>query len=73
MWNRWRKAFEEAAAAGAPPVPAQKIFKPRFPGIRRLQSYESDPGNEFWSTFPSNLSEEINPLFDGEACGDTKG
>ena len=67
VWNRWRKAFEEAAAAGAPPVPAQKIFKPRFPGIRRLQSYESDPGNEFWSTFPSNLSEEINPLFDGEA------
>ena len=44
VWHRWRKAFEEAAAAGAPPVPEQKVFKPRFPRIRRLESYEGDPG-----------------------------
>ena len=48
-------------------MPEQKVFKPRFPGLSRLESYESDPGEEFWRAFPTNLSEEINPQFNGEA------
>ena len=41
----------------------KKSFKPRFPQIKRLESYEGDPGQEFWSNFPSNLSEEVKAEF----------
>ena len=41
----------------------KKIFKPRFPQIKRQESYETDAGRDFWADFPTNLSEEVKAEF----------
>ena len=59
VWHQWRGCFREAAIESPELVLEKKTFKPRFPKIGRLGSYEEDPGGEFWAEFPSNLSEEV--------------
>jgi len=50
MWMAWAV---EVAAAPVPAGPPAKVFKPKVP-LPTLESYEGDPGAEFWEQFPVN-------------------
>jgi hypothetical protein len=62
----WAKLIIETEAAGPVPVPKEKVFKPKFPGIPVLGDYTRAAPEEFWVEFPKNFVCPAKPSLSGK-------
>ncbi len=62
----WCGIILEVAAAGPVAPPAEKCFRPKFPGIPRRADYRADASESFWQTFPVNRVCPGRPSLNGK-------
>ena len=57
LWHFWHDTWYKANSKELPPLLSLKIFKPKFPNLPLLESYEGGrpPPPNFWQEFPVNL------------------
>ena len=64
LWQFWYDTWCEANSKELPPLPPLKIFKPKFPSLPVLESYEGGAPPSFWQEFPVNLVQPAKAAVD---------
>ena len=64
VWEAWVGRVSRVGCAADPPKPVPKQFKPKWPEIVQLESYEAAPPQAWWDAFPCNDQDGAESLID---------